>query len=105
MRKERKNVLEAARKHFRKTGMKGVSLLDIASEVGMDIEAMHRHFPKKSTLVFTLLQEELDLVAQKTLENLPKSQLDDQLKYFLKYRFEFFVAHQHSSLQVMREVF
>ena len=104
MRDGREEFLEAARRRFLESGMEGVSLSDIAAEIGMDIETVHQYFPEKLALIFIILKDELTLVAQKTMETLPASKIDDQLRHLLKYRFEFFVTHQHSSSQVMREV-
>jgi len=102
---EREIILEAARKRFHDTGIDGVSLEEIAAETKLDIDFVHLHFPEKLALVFIILQEELIKVAEKTMATLPESQIDAQLKHQLEHRFTFFVDHQSSAAQVMREVF
>ena len=55
MRNDREEFLEAARRRFLESGMAGVSLSDIAAEIGMDIETVHQYFPEKLALIFIIL--------------------------------------------------
>jgi len=100
----REIFLDGARKRFRETGMAGVSLMDVASEIGMDIESVQHHFPDELSLVFALLLEGLGQVDKAAMKSLPQSHLDAQLKHLLKARFEFYVKHKYSSALVLREV-
>lgn len=105
MEDEREIILAAARKRFHEGGMKGVSLEEIASDVGVNTAVVFAHFPERLELIFTIFQEELVSVAQRAMETLPDKDIAVQLKHLLQLRLAFFSSHRQSASEVMCEVF
>ena len=58
--KTRDKILNAARKAFDRGGLEGLSLRDIAAEVGITPMAIYRHFDGKDALVDALVLDALD---------------------------------------------
>lgn len=101
---DRELFLDAARVHFHESGIDGVSLEDFAAEVALDMETVHKHFPEKLALTFTLIKEELYKIAEESMNTIPESPMEEQFKHLIKYRYEFFFEHRISASKVFKEV-
>lgn len=69
---QRDKIIAGARKHFFARGLRGVTMDELAEELGMSKKTLYVHFPGKTALVkgmllrkFQELEAELELIAQK----------------------------------------
>lgn len=56
----RRRIIAAARQHFFAHGFRGVSMDDLAAEVGMSKKTLYAHFESKTALTEAILQEKFD---------------------------------------------
>src|SRR5690349_18773219 len=61
----RERILRAARRHFAKGGAAGLSLRQVAAQVGVTPMAIYRHFPGKDGLLEALVLDALDLWSER----------------------------------------
>ncbi|MBA3882940.1 MAG: TetR/AcrR family transcriptional regulator [Chthoniobacterales bacterium] len=60
----RRRIVTAARQHFFAHGFRGVSMDDLAAEVGMSKKTLYAHFESKTDLVEAVLREKFDELDQ-----------------------------------------
>ncbi len=58
----RTRIVAAARRHFLAHGFRGVTMDDLAAELGMSKKTFYAHFPGKASLVEAVLQDKLSSV-------------------------------------------
>ena len=58
----RQRIVAAARRHFFAHGFRGVTMDDLAEELGMSKKTLYAHFPSKAALLETLLLDKLHSV-------------------------------------------
>lgn len=66
----RARLLQAARTHFFAHGFRGVSMDDLARELGMSKKTLYALFPSKAALIETVLRDKLSRVRE-DLEQIP----------------------------------
>lgn len=57
--KPARRILEGARRHFFAHGFRGVTMDDVASELGMSKKTLYAHFPSKTALLGAVISDKL----------------------------------------------
>jgi AcrR family transcriptional regulator len=83
-RRNRKRVLDAARKCFAEAGL-DAQIDDIAGCAGLGVGTVYRHFPTKEALIEALAQDRFDRLAEKALEALEASDPWEGFCDFMRY--------------------
>ena len=72
----RNRIVAAARLHFFAHGFRGVSMDDLAAEVGMSKKTLYAHFEGKNVLVEAILREKFDELDQELDDIVEQSSAD-----------------------------
>jgi AcrR family transcriptional regulator len=56
----RSRIVEGARRHFFAHGFRGVTMDDLAGELGMSKKTLYAHFPSKTALIEVVLRDKLE---------------------------------------------
>src|SRR5689334_23052729 len=56
----RQRIVDGARRHFFAHGFRGVTMDDLAAELGMSKKTLYAHFPSKTALLEHVLRDKLD---------------------------------------------
>ena len=56
----RSRIVKGARRHFFAHGFRGVTMDDLATELGMSKKTLYAHFPSKTALLEVVLRDKLD---------------------------------------------
>jgi len=100
-------ILAAARRQFDRGGIEGLSLRDVAGEVGITAMAVYRHYANKQALIDALVLDALDewsaivaaIPAGKPIETMLRigdAHLDFALKRPRRYEAAFLVRSEHA---------
>src|SRR4051812_47673665 len=71
-------IVAEARRHFFAHGFRGVTMDDLAVELGMSKKTLYAHFPSKTALLETVVREKMQSV-QSDFEQIVKEPTDDVL--------------------------
>jgi len=80
----RQGLLDAGAALFVSLGLAGTSIGMLADEAGIARTTVYEYFPNKEAVLAELIYERLPLVAERTLENLPKGDVVDRLTEILR---------------------
>jgi AcrR family transcriptional regulator len=88
----RDRILETALRHFEERGYAGVSLRDVADELGLTKAALYYHFPSKQGIVEALIREssEQSSAARGHIEAAPPEAVLETLRGYIR----IYVDHQ-----------
>jgi AcrR family transcriptional regulator len=86
---KRTRILEAAKRHFGRVGIKGTTMLDIAREAEIAVGTIYQFFPDKDALILAWVDEHRELLNQQLEVTLRKpAPADEKLREFLSIRFQ-----------------
>src|SRR3954462_1127718 len=74
----RARIIKASRRHFLAHGFRGVTMDDLAAELGMSKKTLYAHFPSKTALVESVIREKIESV-RVDLERIMAAQTNDVL--------------------------
>lgn len=72
----RRRLVAAARRHFLAHGFRGVTMADLASELGMSKKTLYAHFPSKTALVEAVFHDKLGAL-ESEVEQIAAASEDD----------------------------
>jgi AcrR family transcriptional regulator len=86
---KRTRILEAAKRHFGRVGIKGTTMLDIAREAEIAVGTIYQFFPDKDALILAWVDEHRELLHEQLEVTLRKAApADEKLREFLSIRFQ-----------------
>src|SRR4051812_15036404 len=86
---KRTRILEAAKRHFGRVGIKGTTMLDIAHEAEIAVGTIYKFFPDKDALILAWVDEHRHLLNSQLEATLQKPvPADEKLVEFLRIRFQ-----------------
>ncbi len=102
--KNRSLLLQTASKLFARLGVDAVSMTQIAQEAGVGKGTLYRHFSNKSDLCHALLDEDMRILQEQTLQRLNSDEMPvNMLRWFLT-EIVYFVDRNMELLSSAREV-
>ncbi|NND32486.1 MAG: TetR/AcrR family transcriptional regulator [Saprospiraceae bacterium] len=104
MKKRQLEIIEAAGRILNMSGVKGLTIKNLAKEMQFSESAIYRHFHSKEDIIVAMLNylaERMDDLFAKVVR--PKDPPDEKLKGLLRTRFVFFKEHPHFVVAVFTD--
>lgn len=104
MKKRQLEIIDAAGRILTSSGVKGLTIKNLAKEMQFSESAIYRHFHSKEDIILVMLNylaESMDERLAKAVR--PEDAPDDKLRSLLRNRFNFFKNHPHFIVAVFSD--
>ena len=99
----RRIILESAYRLFAELGYAKTTMRDLATDSGVGLGTVFKHFPDKSSLLVAAFEEDIQSVIEQGINSLPGEDIFIQLRHLLHSLYSFYAKNQLLSRALVKE--